>query len=157
MNLQQQIARQFREIYFGEDWTLSDLKEHLTNVTWQQATAQIPTFNTIAILVCHMHYYVERVLNVFSGSRLEEQDEDSFIHPPINSQHDWENILNKVWADAEQLANQIEQMPEDKLWQNVAEKDCNYYRYIHGIIQHNHYHLGQIVFLKKMIALEAGK
>jgi hypothetical protein len=156
MILQQQIAQQFREIYFGKDWTLSDMQEHLTGVTWQQATTRIPAFNTIAILVCHMHYYVVKLLNVLDGGRLEEQDEDSFMHPPINNQQDWDNILNKTWADAELLAKRIEQMPEEQLWQNVAEKDCNYYRYIHGIIQHNHYHLGQIVLLKKMIQAQKG-
>jgi uncharacterized damage-inducible protein DinB len=157
MNLQQQIAQQYREVHSGRNWTWSDMKEHLMDVTWQQAITEIPTFNTIAVLVCHMHYYTVRMLNVLTGARLEEQDEDSFTHPPINNQHDWEGILKKVWTDAERLAQLIAQMPEEQLWATVAERDYNYYTFLHGIIQHNHYHLGQIVFLKKMIAQGYGK
>ncbi len=45
---------------------------------------------------------------------------------------------------------QIEQLPESKLWETFSdEKYGNYYRNIHGIIEHIHYHLGQIVLIKK--------
>ncbi len=47
---------------------------------------------------------------------------------------------------------QIEQLPESKLWETFSdEKYGNYYRNIHGIIEHSHYHLGQIVLIKKIL------
>jgi len=33
----------------------------------------------------------------------------------------------------------------------MEEKYGNYYRNFHGIIEHCHYHLGQIVLIKKML------
>lgn len=33
----------------------------------------------------------------------------------------------------------------------IKEKYGNYFRNIHGIIEHTHYHLKQIVILKKLI------
>ena len=36
-----QIAKHFREIHFGENWTSSNLKDNLDKVTWQQATTQV--------------------------------------------------------------------------------------------------------------------
>jgi hypothetical protein len=60
--------------------------------------------------------------------------------------------LDKTWADVENFASLIEQLPESRLWENLAdEKYGSCYRNIHGIIEHTHYHLGQIVLIKKIL------
>ncbi len=69
---------------------------------------------------------------------------------------DWENLLEKTWSDAENLALAIEQMTESQLWKHfVNEKWGNYYRCLHGPIEHCHYHLGQIAVLKTILATDA--
>lgn len=50
MNLTTQIAKHFREVHFGGNWTTSNLKDHLADITWQQATTKIYSLNTIAAL-----------------------------------------------------------------------------------------------------------
>jgi hypothetical protein len=61
-------------------------------------------------------------------------------------------MLNKSWRDAETLAILIEKMPEEKNIETfVDEKYGNYLRNIIGVIEHLHYHLGQVVFLKKLL------
>jgi hypothetical protein len=156
MTLSTQIAKHFRDVHFGGNWTSVNLKETLADVTWQQATTKVYTFNTIAILVFHMNYYVSAVLKVLQGGQLDAHDKFSFDLPPISSQQDWESLLNKTWADAENFANLIEQLPETKLQEFLAEeKHGNYYRNLHGIIEHTHYHLGQIVLIKKIILQSA--
>ncbi len=152
MKVTTQIAKHFREIHFGGNWTWSNLKDTLEDVTWQQATTQAYSFNTIATLVYHINYFVSGVLKVLRGGQLEIKDKYSFDHLPISSQEDWENFLNKVWTDAEDFANLIEQLPEDTLWEFFSEEKYGiYYRNIHGIIEHSHYHLGQIVLIKKIL------
>jgi hypothetical protein len=152
MNLTAQIAKHFREVHFGGNWTSSNLKEHLADVTLQQATTKVYSFNTIAILVYHMNYYVSAVLKVLQGAPLDAKDKYSFDHPPILCQEDWEELLNKIWTDAENFASLIEQLPESKLSETFSdEKYGNYYRNFHGIIEHTHYHLGQIVLIKKIL------
>ena len=65
-------------------------------------------------------------------------------------------MLDKTWRDAENFAGLVEQLPEHKLWEDFTDKKYgNYYSNIHGIIEHNHYHLGQIVLIKKIL-LQAG-
>jgi hypothetical protein len=152
MSVTAQIAKHFREIHFGGNWTSSNLKDQLAAVTWQQATTQVYSFNTIATLVYHTNYYVSAVLKVLQGEPLNAKEEYSFAHPPINSQKDWETLLNKCWTEAEHFANLVEQLPEPKLWEDFTDKKYgNYYRNLHGIIEHSHYHLGQIVLIKKII------
>lgn len=157
MNLTGQIAKQIREIHFGGNWTYSNLKDNLRDVTWQQATTQVYSFNTIAALVYHSNYFISAILNVLQGELLDAHDKYSFNLPPILCNEDWENLLNKTWTDAESFASLVEQLPERKLWETFSEeKYGNYYRNIHGIIEHTHYHLGQIVMIKKIL-LQADK
>ncbi|MEW7291669.1 DinB family protein [Aquimarina sp. 2304DJ70-9] len=152
MNLKAQMAKHFREVHFGGNWTYSNLKDNLAGITWQQATTKVYSFNTIATLVYHINYYVDAVIKVLQGGPLDAKDKYSFDHPPIQSAEDWEKLLNKTWTDAENFASLIEQLPESTLWENFTEeKYGNYYRNIHGIIEHTHYHLGQIVLLKKIL------
>ena len=152
MNLLAQIAKQFRDVHFGGNWTSVNLKDTLKDITWQQAITKVNSFNTIATLVFHTHYYVEAVSRVLQHQPLNAKDEYSFEHPPITSQEDWEAMLNKTWSDAEKFALLIEQLPESKLGETfIDEKYGNYYRNLTGIIEHYHYHLGQIVLIKKII------
>ena len=152
MNLTGQIAKLLRAVYFGGNWTSVNLKETLADVTWQQATAKVYTFNTIAALVYHMNYYVSAVLKVLQGEPLNASDKYSFDLPPILSRQDWEKLLDKTWTDAENFASMVEQLPESKLWEDFSDnKYGNFYRNIQGVIEHTHYHLGQIVLIKKIL------
>lgn len=152
MNVSEQIAKHLREIHFGGNWTSVNLKETLADVDWQQATTPVYSFNTIATLVYHMNYYVSAVLKVLQGVPLDSKDNLSFTHPPIESGEDWQKLLDKTWAEAEAFAALIEKLPEDKLGEIfLVEKYGSYYRNLHGIIEHAHYHLGQIVLIKKLL------
>jgi len=152
MKLTAQIAKHFRDVHFGGNWTSVNLKETLTGVTWQQATTKIYSLNTIATLVFHINYYISAVTKVLQGEPLTAHDKYSFDLPPIQNQADWEKLLNKTWSDAEIFVKLIEQLPESKLGETFSdEKYGNYYRNIHGIIEHTHYHLGQIVLIKKVL------
>jgi hypothetical protein len=152
MNPAAQIAKHFRDVCFGGNWTASNLKDNLAGVTWQQAITKAGSFNTIAALVFHINYYVVAVLGVLRGGALDAHDKYSFDLPPVNSQEDWENLLNKSWSDANDFAELVEQLPESKLWENFTDgKYGNYYRNLHGVIEHIHYHLGQIVLIKKVL------
>lgn len=157
MNLPAQLAKHLKDVHFGGNWTSSNLKDNLTDVNWQQATTQVNSFNTIATLVYHVNYYISAVLKVLQGGPLEASDKYSFDLPPIESQRDWDNLLDKTFADAETFALLIEQLPEHKLWESFAdEKYGTYYRNIQGIIEHTHYHLGQIALIKKIL-LQVGE
>lgn len=153
MSLPKQIADHFRQVHFGGNWTSINLKNTVADITWEQANTKLNGFNTITALVYHMNYYVSAVLKVLNGQPLDAHDKYSFDHPPVTSAADWQQLVDKTLNDAETFAKHIEQLPETKLWEYLAdEKYGNYYRNIHGIIEHTHYHLGQVVLLKKMLS-----
>jgi hypothetical protein len=47
MNLPAQIAKHFRDVHFGGNWTSVNLRDTLNGITWQQAHHQghIPEYN----------------------------------------------------------------------------------------------------------------
>ena len=151
MHLTKQIAKQVRDFHFGGNWTGSHMKEHLEDLDWKIATTPVSPLNTIALLVFHMNYYQNAVSLILQGNPLNSKHELSFDLPQIKSEQDWRNLLEKTWTDAEIFANLIEKMPEERLWEKISDKYGNYYENIQGVIEHNHYHLGQIVLLKKML------
>jgi hypothetical protein len=155
MNWTSQIAKQIRDVHFGGNWTDVNLKETLSGLSWQQAVTRLYSFNTIAALVYHMNYYVCAVSKVLQGEPLRASDKFSFSHPPVLNQEDWENLLEKTWKDAENFAVLTENLEEPILWENFSEnKYGNHYRNIQGVIEHTHYHLGQIVLIKKLLLQE---
>ena len=152
MTLPTQIAKHMRDVHFGGNWTSVNLKDSLANITWQQETTRLDSLNTIAILVFHMNYYVSAVMKVLQGGTLDAQDKYSFELPPINSQEEWDALVKKALSEAEQFALLIEQLPESKFAETfIDEKYGTYYRNLVGIIEHTHYHLGQIVIIKKIL------
>lgn len=152
MALTHQIAKHLREVHFGDNWTSVNLKNTLSGITWQQAITKVHTLNTIAALVFHINYYVSAVLKVLQGESLNASDKFSFDLPPINSADDWEKLVNKTFKEAELLAAQIEKLDDAILFENFTDvKYGNYYRNLHGIIEHIHYHLGQITLVKKIL------
>jgi len=146
------ISKHLKEFYEGKNWTASNLKDQLNGVSWQQATTEVHGFNTIAVLVFHLNYYVEATLEVLKGKPLNAHDKFAFDCPTISSQKDWDSLVSKVFADAASFAQLIEELPEETLWENLADpKYGNYYRNFQGIIEHNYYHLGQIALIKKIV------
>lgn len=155
MKLTSQIAKHLKDVHFGGNWTCSNLEEALNGITWQQATTKVYTFNTIAALVYHINYYISAVSKVLEGEELNAHDKYSYDLPPISSKEDWDNLLNKTWREAEHFSKLIELLPDSRLNEDISEaKYGNYFRNLHGIIEHTHYHLGQIVIIRKIIEQE---
>jgi len=152
MNLSAQIAGHFRAVHFGGNWTSVNLKDQLTGLTWEQATARVYSFNTIALLVYHLNYYVSVVSKVLEGYPLDAHDKHSFDLPPIQREEEWQALVAKTFTDAAHFAALVEQLPDSKLGDTFSEeKYGTYYGNLHGIIEHLHYHLGQIVLIKKIV------
>lgn len=158
MNQTALLAKHIRDVHFGGNWTWVNLKQTLEDITLEQATAKIHSCNTIAALTFHINYYVNAIMNVLKGTPLNAHDKYSFDVPVLNTQQEWEALRDKVLTEAEQLAALVEQLPDEKLPQVfVEEKYGSYNRNLLGLIEHTHYHLGQIAILKKIIQQETKK
>ncbi len=155
MTTAQRLAKQLRGLYFGGSWTDTHFQKLLENVNWKQATEKYKDLNTIVKLVYHTNYYIEAQLSVLKENTLEASDKFSFDHPPINSEEDWQKLLSKCFQNAEEHALLIEQMNDEALYKDFwGDKYGSFYDNFVGLIEHNHYHLGQISLLKKLMRIE---
>lgn len=155
-NILNNISKHYKEFHFGKNWTWSNMNDVLTDISFKEANAKIYDLNTIASLVFHIGYYTTAAIKVLQGGPLEGHDKFSFDHPPIKSETDWQNLKERVFSEARQMAELIEQLPEHKLWETFTdEKYGIYFRNIVGTIEHGHYHLGQIVIIKKILRQQA--
>lgn len=150
-----QLAKRFKEVLLDGLWIANtNFKDQLSDVTWEQAVTRVCSLNTIAMLTFHIDYYIAGLIQVFEGGPLEIRDKYSFDLPPVESQEQWESLLNKLLSDAEKFAVLLEQMPDAKMNDVfVDEKYGTYLRNIDGMIEHCYYHLGQITLIKKLLAL----
>lgn len=152
MSITKQVTKHFKEVFFGGNWTAVNIKDTLKNVTLQQATTKIDSLNTIAVLTYHINYYVEGVLQVLKGGTLDIKDKFSFDVPEFISEEEWQIFLETVFANALTFSQKMETLSDEQIFDFfVDEKYGNYYRNLTGIIEHTHYHLGQITLIKKIL------
>ena len=121
MHLPTQLAKHFRDAYFGGNWTSVNLKDTVQDISWQEATAKIHDGNSIATLIFHTGYYVTAVLQVLEGGTLQASDKYSFDVPPIHSTEDWQGLLDKTWSEGERFAVLDSTLPEEHLWKDLAD------------------------------------
>lgn len=153
MNSSKQLANRFREVILnGTFIAYTNYKNELENLDWTIAVQKTGNLNTIAALVQHIHYYIAGINQVFRGGTLDIKDEFSFDFPPISSQNEWTDFLTIFWKDAEDYAQFVEELSDEKLQEFfVDEKYGTHQRNVDAMMEHAYYHLGQIVLLKKLI------
>lgn len=156
MTIPQLLAKHLREVHFGGNWSTSCLREQLQGLNLEQVLHSAPGFHSIATLTVHCTYYVRVLRDVLQTGELKAKDEFSFQLPELDTQAQWDEFLNKIWRHAEEAATLLEDLPEERLKDFFTdEKYGLWHRNIMGIIEHLHYHLGQIALQKKLIMSKA--
>lgn len=151
------LAKHSREVFYGGNWTWVNLRDTLQGISFETAVTKVKEGNSIALLLYHICYYVTIQRKVLKGFPLEGTDKDSFNMPEIHTQAEWEQLQNRVWSEADEYISLVEQLPDSRLSEIfVLEKYGSWHRNILGLIEHTHYHLGQIVLLKKWLENKKG-
>lgn len=152
MSLSAHLAKHFRDVHFGGNWTAVNLKDTLADVSLEEATTKVGSLNTILALVYHINYYVTAILKVLNGGPLDASDKFSYDNPNPASEEEWQQLLQHYREQAENFAAKAEQLTDEMIWSDFSDgKYGNCYRNIQGLIEHTHYHLGQISLVRKMI------
>jgi uncharacterized damage-inducible protein DinB len=148
------INSQLKRAYQGEAWHGPSLRELLADVTAEQAAAKpIANAHNIWELVNHIIAWEQIVRRRLEGETLDEiPDEMNF--PPISdaSEEAWQAILRDLGSSNQALRESIKRIDDAKLEEMVTGKEHSNYFMLHGAIQHDLYHAGQISLLKKLTA-----
>jgi len=146
------ISNLYQSIYDGEPWLEVTLANTLKNVNAQQAYMKIhPNLNTIWEIVNHLIQWRRNILQRVQGETVITPDHNYFVPVIDPSEVAWAQSLQNLAKSQEQWNAFLNDFDDAHFEKIYANNNHTYYEHIHGIIQHDIYHLGQIVILKKLI------
>lgn len=147
------MSDQLQRAYDGEAWHGPNITDVLRDVTAKQAAARpIADVHTIWTLVLHLITWQKAVARRLQGEPFRPDEATNFPPTPTApSEAEWKAVREALAASHATLQRQLMTLREANLDQAVADGFSSNYVHVHGVIQHNLYHLGQIVLLKKLL------
>lgn len=143
----ERLLEQLNAAYGGPAWSGPSLRELLDGLTEEQARATpVAGAHSIFEIVVHVRSWMDVVALRLAGDERE-----------LTTAEDWSDVAQTSWAAALEELDRAESRvcdavarlrPED-LDRKVAGKPYSVYTMVHGVIQHNLYHAGQIALLAK--------
>lgn len=144
------IADQLKRSLEGEAWHGPALRELLAGVNAKQAAAKpLAGAHSIWEIVLHIISDEALVRDRLEGTpRVLSPEED---WPPVADTSDeaWTRTLEMLSNAHEKLQRLLLKVSDSSLDQPIVEGASSIYVTLHGIVQHNIYHAGQIALLKK--------
>jgi len=147
----ERIADQLRRAFEGNAWHGPALSEILSDVTSEQAAKKpLCAAHSIWEIVLHIAVWESAVRRRLVGEVIDElpPEED---WPPVKdtSENAWQSILESLKQGNRQLQQAISEFRDERLSEPVPAKGYSMYVMLHGVVQHDLYHAGQIAILKK--------
>lgn len=139
-------------IYRGPAWHGPAIRELLEGVDVQTAAARpIKGVHTIWELVLHMTYWRRVAADALAGGPLDPEPPMELNFPPVEDESDdaWQRALDGLEESQEQLLAALKGFAEERLREHVDGREFTFYFLVHGVVQHDIYHGGQIALLKK--------
>ncbi|MCW3094171.1 MAG: hypothetical protein JWP81_5240 [Ferruginibacter sp.] len=150
MNETERITELFEDIYDGDSWIGVSLVETLQNISAEKAAKKVALqWNTIWEIVNHVISWRDNVLQRVKGMITQSPADNYFTPVKDQSEKAWQDTLSALKNSQQQWITFLQKMPGEDLEKIYKNNNASYYKNIHGILQHDAYHLGQIVLLAK--------
>ena len=152
MSESKRISNLYQSIYDGEPWLEVTLAHTLKDITAEQAYRKInPNLNTIWEIVNHLIQWRRNILSRMQGETITTPDHNYFVPVVDPTELAWQQSLQTLAKTQESWNAFLANFDDADFTKIYANNNHTYYEHIHGIIQHDVYHLGQIVILKKLL------
>lgn len=152
------IADQFRRAFAGEAWHGPSVMTLLNGVTAEQAAARpIPGAHTIWELTQHIRAWEGACLRRLNGDPAQLPDSEDWSDVNDRGAAAWEKTKQSLVETHEQLLQAIGALDDSRLDQPIMDHPqipfSSTYVTLHGGVQHDLYHAGQIAILKKALGI----
>ena len=145
------IAEQLRRAFEGDAWHGPALLELLKDVDAATAAAKpSPDVHSIWELVLHIAVWDAAAIRRLSGEKTQPTGVDNFPIIPKPTEAAWRRAVAAAKRTHDQLVKTVKALPESRLRERVPGKKYDFYFMLHGVVQHELYHAGQIAILKKI-------
>ena len=149
------ILDQLKRAYEGGAWHGPSVREVLADVSAEQAHARpITGGHTIYELVRHIAVWEDAARRRLKGDRAQIAISSPEDWPPQDdaSEAAWEQAKAALDLGQQALIETIAGIDESKLDEPIMEGMSSIYVTLHGVIQHDLYHAGQVAILKKALS-----
>ncbi|NOT90665.1 DinB family protein [Ferruginibacter sp.] len=142
------ILKLFADLQHGDCWIGNNFKTTLHGVDAAMAAETIfENANSIWHLTTHIIYWRTTVANRLTGSENPPPFKD-FVLPDALTDASWKQTLLDFEAAYHALRAAMLAIKDEQLDKPTVRKDQTYYQLLMGSLQHDAYHLGQMVLLK---------
>lgn len=148
----ERILDQLKRAYEGNAWHGPSVKEAIAGVTAEQAHSQpLKKAHSIWELVRHIAVWEDVGRRRLEGDRapIEISSPQDWPPPEDTSEAAWEQVKAALDRGHQALVEAIKEVPDSRLEEPICEGMSTVYVTLHGVIQHDLYHAGQIAMLKK--------
>jgi uncharacterized damage-inducible protein DinB len=145
------IADQLKRAFEGHAWHGPSIMEILGDVNAKQAASRPSSaVHSIWEVALHIAAWERAGVMRLNGERAELKSEEDW--PTVNDTGDeaWKQTLKTLRDSNHELRSAISRLDEARLHQPIVEGMSSAYVTLHGIIQHDLYHAGQLSLLKKL-------
>ncbi|WP_346236297.1 DinB family protein [Niabella insulamsoli] len=152
MNIKQHIAQHLIDVHCGGNWTEVNVEQIVKSTRWQDAAIKAPfSPNNMAMLLYHITYWNRIVAQRGHGVFPEINRENGMNAPMIENEEEWDKLIKDNRLSAHELATVIEGYDIGNLFSPILSGHSSAYKNFQGQVEHVHYHLGQMVMLKKYL------
>lgn len=152
MNEIERVVDQLRRSWDGDAWHGPALAEVLADVTAEEARARpVPSAHTILELVLHLATWQTVVRRRLTGERVGKvPDETDWPETGELGATAWRPARAALTEAHRRLVETAAAFPRDRLDEPAPDGGGDsFYVLLHGVLQHDLYHAGQIALLKK--------
>jgi len=144
------IAEQLRRAVAGDAWHGPALLELLEDVDAATAAAKpLPDAHSIWELVMHIAAWDEAGSRRLNGEKTQPTGVANFPIVPNPTEAAWRRTITHLKRTHDALVRTVASLADTRLRERVPGKKYDFYFMLHGIVQHELYHAGQIAILKK--------
>ncbi|MGH7592448.1 MAG: DinB family protein [Gemmatimonadales bacterium] len=139
-----QLERGFR----GDAWHGTALRTLLNGIDAASATRRpLPDAHTIWELTGHITFWLNVVRRRLGGEVVVGRDGDDWIRVDAGTPAQWRDTLVALDAEHDRLVTAVRALASGDLERSVPAMPYTNYVMLHGVLQHNLYHAGQIAML----------
>lgn len=149
----ERIQDQLKRAFEGGAWHGPSVLEVLKDVTAGQAVARpLPGAHNIWDLVLHIAAWEDACRRRLEGDRAELSDSEDWRAISHTNEAAWEQVKTLLIEGHRRLRAAIAATDESRLDEPILPGMPSVYVTLHGVIQHDLYHAGQIAILKKALS-----
>ena len=150
MNEIERIIDQMRRAYDGDAWHGPPLRAILAGVSAETAAARpIGGAHSIREIVRHITFWYDGVRRRLGGEVVDADEIEQWPEAADAGEAGWQQELDDLERAHKALVEAAGKLGDDDLERPVPGKPYNAYVLLHGLVQHNLYHAGQVAILKK--------